>query len=596
MVRRRGYMGLKDHIFKGTIIKALMPVSLCAGLWISGEAAFAASDGYVKTGDYTSMTEVESGIANKNPGCQTGYAYTKTLYDKEKVKTIFTYTIKEENSLKTYSYYSFLYDEGDLYSKKWDKSIDVKPLNISKDAVFIVGENQSGTDSSKERLYLYKYKNKKYKAVTNISTNGSKSDLKKCIKKFKKKYKIKKLKNIKFKNNNVVPKTGQTGKSQDESIPLTIADFDKKMSNFSFNMLKQVLTGEDLSRNVLISPDSIATALAMTENGAAGATLEEFKNVLAPGMEASVYNENLSNFNKRITSSGKVVMHIADSIWVKDDPLLKVKESFINTNKNFYSAETYKEPFTKATVDKINGWVNENTNKMIPSIINDIDPSQMMFLINALAFEGKWAQQFYDSAVDTNGRFTNFDGTQSTVNMMSSKETYYINLKDGVGFLKYYEDFNYAFVGVLPPAGTNLKDYIATLSGEDFISAILTKKNDKDVYIKLPEFKYDYGKSIKSDLGALGLNQAFTDGADFSGMTEADSLPLKIDDVIHKTHIELDRNGTRAAAVTVVIMKATSAIMPQKERIDIVLDRPFLYGIVDTKTGLPVFIGTVSKL
>ena len=196
-----------------------------------------------------------------------------------------------------------------------------------------------------------------------------------------------------------------------------------------------------------------------------------------------------------------------------------------------------------------------------------------------------------------NQKFTSSDGKESQVTMLSDKESFYVELKGGVGFLKNYKGGDFAFVGILPPEGMSNADYLGSFTGQEFATSVLNKKSDKDVYVKLPEFSYDYTSTLNPYLKNLGIQKAFLPEADFSGMVErSQELGVKIDSVLHKTHIELDRNGTKAAAVTAVMMAVNSVMPVEREKLEIYLERPFIYAIVDTKTGVPIFMGDVNKL
>ncbi len=387
----------------------------------------------------------------------------------------------------------------------------------------------------------------------------------------------------------------QTNTKKDTIEQKEVSVFSRDMSNFSVTTLSAAMKEAGNTANTLISADSIATALAMTQNGAAGDTLTEMLKVLAPGLSLDEYNTALSNFNKQISSSETVDMHIADSIWIKNDDSIKIRDSFSKKNASLFDAYSYLEPFDTTTVKKINEWVNKNTNQMIPSIIDQIPTDTVMYLINAIAFEGKWADQFTDSQVEKNATFTNQNGSKSKVNMLSGSEDYYIELGKGTGFVKPYAGGDLAFVGILPPAGMTNQDYLASFTGEEFASAVVNKKADKFVSIQLPEFSYDYSINLNNTLKAMGIQKAFTGNADFSQMVEKSANPVKIDSVLHKTHIELDQNGTKAAAVTAVEASA-SAMLKTGGTIEIFLNRPFLYAIVDMDTGIPIFMGSVNQL
>lgn len=388
-------------------------------------------------------------------------------------------------------------------------------------------------------------------------------------------------------------------KPDPEPEPIPDPDpFTKAVTDTSISMLKYLSANEnDKTRNILISPDSILTAMAMTENGAENNTLLEMETAFG-GMHVDEFSQKLSDLNKHLTESKFVSYHIANSIWYKDnEDDIKVKESFIQKNKDLFDAETRKEPFTPETVEKINSWVDQKTEGMIKKIIDDLSKDTVMLLINAIAFEGEWAEQ-YDEHHVSEQPFKNDDGTeQKTVSMLDGIENTYVNIGGADGFIKYYKGGEIAFLGLETPAGKTVDEFIQNLSGNDFVEGYYRRSHQYDVITKMPEFTYDYDTSLVNTLQYLGIHDAFDDyAADFSGITPKEEQPLVISDVLHKTHIELDRNGTKAAAVTAVIMEKAASVPEQKDKINVNLDHPFVYAIIDTKTGIPLFIGTVKTV
>ena len=385
----------------------------------------------------------------------------------------------------------------------------------------------------------------------------------------------------------------------------TTADFNTLMADFSFNLLKNTIACDPAAQtgNSLVSPDSVLTALAMLENGAAGQTLTEMENTFAPGMTADDFNAGLAAMNNRLISMGKPIYTVANSIWAKKGEMV-VNPEFLQKNKNYHNASFFEAPFNSNTVSDMNNWVYNNTRNMIDKIVDlDAIAEAKMVLMNAIAFEGRWIddEEFSEGATK-NEDFTKADGTKQSVPMMNQTRTYqYLKLNGGQGFAKYYvanngKD-NIAFVGLLPPEGVSVDDYLASIKGSDFITAWNSKEPAK-LNIKVPKFNYDYSVSMRNVLPAMGMKTAFTDAADFSGMIDMQNSPTKslmVDDVLHKTHIELDEKGTKAAAVTAVIAKAGSVYDPS-DPIPVHLNRPFVYALVDKETGIPLFIGAVRGL
>ena len=231
---------------------------------------------------------------------------------------------------------------------------------------------------------------------------------------------------------------------------------------------------------------------------------------------------------------------------------------------------------------------------MIPSILDEIPDSAMLFLINALAFDGKW-QTPYEPEQVTDGTFTAADGSERAVTMMQSSETEYLDDGQATGFIKYYKEGGYAFAALLPNEGVSIDSCIASLTGAG-LRETLQNAEQTQVNATLPKFSADYSAELSGSLKALGVTDAFDgDRADFSAMGQSGEGRLFISRVLHKTHIELDEQGTSAAAATAVEMNAT-ACAPAEQPKSVVLNRPFVYMILDTNTMLPVFFGAVYDI
>lgn len=381
------------------------------------------------------------------------------------------------------------------------------------------------------------------------------------------------------------------GKEPDEKFILSAADFSIELFKNSVN--DAVKSGE----NVLISPESVMTALAMTANGASGDTLAEMEQVLSGGSGISIdeLNQYMLDYNAGLTEAEDVTFHIANSIWMRDSDIINVNQDFLQTDKNYYDADAFTRPFDISTVDEINGWVNDNTDGMIDTLLDEIPPEVVMYLINAVAFEGEWETVYEDYQIDEAGEFTGASGTKEVVTMLHSTENVYIEDKHATGFVKPYNGGQYAFMAILPEEDMALSDYIAQMDGSDFIS-MYNNRSYEEVIAELPEFTYEYEKELSDTLIGMGMGSAFEKNADFSRMAETDTGMLFISRIMHKTFIEVDRAGTRAAAVTSIEMANDSASIVEEPPKTVILDRPFVYAIIDTDTGLPVFIGAVHTV
>lgn len=376
--------------------------------------------------------------------------------------------------------------------------------------------------------------------------------------------------------------TEVTGKDTDEKFKSGMLDFAVK--------LMQSTLDED-KKSSLISPLSVIVALGMTSNGAMGETREEFEKLF--GFSVDEANAYLYTLAHSLYSGDKAKVELANSIWFGKDGRVAVHDDFLQLNKSYYDAQAYEEDFfNQKTVDKINKWVSEHTDKMIDQIIDSIDPDTVMLLINALVFDALWSKP-YENFQCQKGTFNAYDKSKNDATFMRSEETL-IRTKNAVGFRKYYKN-GYEFVAMLPDG--DVFDYVNSLSGKELGEILSGKQNDYSRVAKayLPKFEYDYDVSLYRALESMGLKKAFSSSeADLSGIGSSPWGNLYIGDVLHKTHIEMTQAGTRAAAVTAVEILAESAA--PKKPVDVKLDRPFVYYIVDCNTSLPIFMGVVTEI
>lgn len=373
------------------------------------------------------------------------------------------------------------------------------------------------------------------------------------------------------------------------------AGFTGQVMNTSINLMKQSTTADiKAGKNVFVSPESILTAMAMAVNGAKGDTLAEMQKALYGTLSVDEFNNNMSVYNDFLVLTKDVQFNLANSIWIKNKKdQIKANQNFITQNEKLYHSQSYLEPFDKTTVKKMNDWVNKETNGMIPDIIQTIPDNARMYLMNALAFEGRWNRQYSSSQVGQ-GDFTTAAGQSQKVTMLSSTEHTYLHDNNAIGVMKSYEGGEYAFVAILPNKDVSLEKYVSEMTGDSFQNLIHTAES-KQVNTKIPEFSFDYDVKLKEPLKAMGIQKAFSSSAaDFGNMGTTQEGNLYIDDVVHKTHIELDRNGTKAAAVTKAVAAGSAApVEPPKE---VYLDRPFLFAIVEESIGLPIFMGVVNTV
>ncbi len=363
--------------------------------------------------------------------------------------------------------------------------------------------------------------------------------------------------------------------------------FIQSTADFSLELFKASYSKNE---NSLLSPTSVFLALGMTANGADSNTLKEFEALLGKNkiniLDLNAYYNSLSKELIRV-ESGKV--NLANSIWYTQDKSLNVKKDFLQVNADYYNASAYEADFnSKQTVSDINNWVKNNTHNLIDKIVEGIDADTIMYLINTVYFEDQWENPYKKQDVSS-APFKLINGTEKPVDFMHSEEQGYLKDDKVQGFIKPYKSGKYSFIALLPNEGISLDSYISSLSGDSFIK-LLKNKSNESVRASLPKFKMEYKVDLVDPLKHMGLKECFERGnADFTKMASSSEGNIYVGDVLHKTTITVDTQGTKAGAVTKVEMKDTS--MPKVQVIN--LNRPFVYAIVDNDTKLPLFIGTM---
>lgn len=338
--------------------------------------------------------------------------------------------------------------------------------------------------------------------------------------------------------------------------------------------------------NVLISPLSILIALAMTESGAEGNTAEAFLRFFGGEMTEEELQTLLPAYISELPSDEKCTFKFADSIWLRDS--LTVKQEFVEKNTAAYRAEIRSAAFNDDTKEMINAWVKEKTDGMIDGIIDSVAPEALMYLINALVFDAEW-QNIYNDREISDVYFTNADGSRVRVSGMFSDEQRYFEDNDCCGFLKNYAGGRFSFMAVLPKEAAHFNEFVRAFDERKLLTLMMTAGKES-CKAMIPKFKTEYASLLNDVLGRMGLSEAFSAEADFSRMADEH---IAIGEVIHKTYMEVDERGTKAGAVTAVMMKAMAMPVPKPE---VLLNRPFLYAIIDNQKGIPMFIGTMMKL
>lgn len=386
----------------------------------------------------------------------------------------------------------------------------------------------------------------------------------------------------------------EENKNNPEPIPLDLTPKSKMLieadNNFGFELFRKVVESEEDSKNIMISPLSISLALAMTYNGSDGTTKEAMEETLhLSGLSVDDINNSYKNLIEAMVSlDPKVILEIANSIWYRDD--FYVEQEFLNLNKTYFNAEVAALDFGAAeSLYTINNWVAENTNNKIKKIIDQIDPFDVMFLINAIYFKGMWTYQF-DPEMTEDLPFHLQDGSVEDVPFMKMESDvmyYYDDLIEAIELP--YGKGNYSMIIILPASGKTISDVLVQLTPESWESWLNNFYPRQGLEIHLPKFRFEYEKGLKEVLSALGMSIAFSPGeADFSKINSL--FQLFISQVKHKTFIDVNEEGTEAAAVTAVTISLTSIQPPNIFE----ANQPFFFLIKENQSNAIIFSGKVA--
>lgn len=358
------------------------------------------------------------------------------------------------------------------------------------------------------------------------------------------------------------------------------------MYDFSVKLLQ---TTCDRGENTLVSPMSVLSALTMTANGARGETLAQMEDTLGGTVEQ--LNGALAGLGQEKDSP----LYLANSIWFAEEGRITPNSDFLQINADYYRAGVFEAPFDQTTVTDINRWVKEHTHGMVEEVLKEIPRDAVMYLVNALAFEGEWEDPYEDSDVWQQA-FTNQEGKVQQVSMMHSEEELYLRDEQAQGFIKYYQGGRYAFVALLPDKGISILDYVKGLDGQQ-LKALLDNPTSVSVAVTMPKFESEMEVDLREVLKEMGMVLPF-DGAqaDFTDLGTSPDGNLYINEVLHKAYIEVEEKGTRGGAATAVGINCEGAPEEPEEQMVVTLDRPFVYLVLDTSSMLPVFMGTVLSV
>ncbi len=359
-------------------------------------------------------------------------------------------------------------------------------------------------------------------------------------------------------------------------------------TQFSFNLFS-ALQKQTPNKNLFISPISVSQAIAMLYNGAAGDTQKAIGTTLGLGdLSLSDFNASSEDLRDALEyPDPSVQLSIANSIWTNQNT--PIKPDFLSRNQRFYKAKVESLDFTNPqSVKTINNWVKRNTQGKIEGIVEELKDSDKLLLVNATYFKGTWTKPFNPELTKPQP-FTTPDG-KKTVQMMDQRGSYrYLETDELQAIALPYGKRRLQMYVFLPKEGKTIADLLPLFEKSSETDDWTQNFASNPGRIQLPRFKMESKFRLENALTSLGMGLAFTPKADFSNLSDR---PSQIDQVLHKTFVEVNEVGTEAAAVTSIGIRTTS-IEVTKNPFTMKVDRPFLCILRDDQTGAILFMGAI---
>ncbi len=380
--------------------------------------------------------------------------------------------------------------------------------------------------------------------------------------------------------------TEQVTIDNEEKTPIEMRN-----NQFAFDLFKAISPSHD--ENLVISPFSISTALAMTYAGADGSTAEEMARTLYFYSGQERFHEDFSAWMNSIRERGKTKdkLQIANSLWPQED--YPFREDFINLIKEYYESALFKVNYRgdrEQIRQRINSWVKDNTNQLITNLIKPgvLTDDTRLVLVNAIYFLSDWKIAFDEKVTHTAPFYITPEKSVDVPLMYMEDDLKYAETENFQILELEYEGGDFSMVAMLPAEGTDIDNFIHDFDVDTFVE-ILDMMDKQKVEVYLPSFKVRSNFDLEKLLAEMGMPEAFSNKADFGRMT--DLQDLKIDKVIHEAFIDVTEEGTEAAASTAVVIIRKSAMVDPPEKITFRADRPFLYAIKDNSTQSILFMG-----
>ncbi|MBQ7999644.1 MAG: serpin family protein [Ruminococcus sp.] len=378
--------------------------------------------------------------------------------------------------------------------------------------------------------------------------------------------------------------------SEEHTTPENYEKYAEGAIDFGVKLLAEnVQDGE----NVVLSPVSVSSVLALLANGAADKTRSEIRNVIASGADVDLINTGEYYLGRRLVAfnSEDGYFKNANSLWFNDT--FDVKSPFLQTSANYYDVGVFRVDFTQEdTAEKINGWVSENTDGEIDKLLDEVEGDSAALVINTALLNDAWATPYSDTQI-SEGEFHGAKG-DTQAEFMTSKE-YYISTSYAEGFIKGFENVPCKFAALLPKDGQDITEFVQKLTGNRFTALLDSQSPMETCIVTLPQFSVESRLELADSLKLMGINGMFdASKADFSNLSNTGQV--FVSKVTQDAFIEVGPQGAKAGAATVAEILYGSAQIPELPEKELTFDRPFVFVIFDNESNIPVFVGVVNNI
>ncbi len=344
--------------------------------------------------------------------------------------------------------------------------------------------------------------------------------------------------------------------------------------------LKLLRASHEQGKNTVVSPLSMLFALDLLAEGSKAATLQDLERLF--GISAEEMTAALGDILKNM-QDGHTKLNCANSVWVNETcPLLPDYAARVQEK---LQAEVRSRVFNDATVREMNGWVNDQTDGMIPSVLDQLHPDDLLVLINAILFKADWGEGYFDAR---DKAFHNADGTERATPMLAGEEHTYLSGRDVIGFRKPFAGGRYSFAVLVPQNENTPERLLQSLDGAA-LRRLLRGEAYDEVHTWMPKFKAETQLDLLEVLSDVGVTHL----SDLGGISE---MPMFVSRGVHKAVIDVNESGVSAAAVTAIVASKGAMPDPNRKIATVVADRPYVYMIVDNETLLPIFTGIYSQV